>query len=82
MQNYLDSRNIGKKYILSNRDSESVVIGSLMSNTVEIEEILLYLRPEDFDFEVNRKIFACMINLHKKGVSIDPIIVLDALEKK
>lgn len=81
MQNYLDNENIGKKCIISNRDSESVVIGSLLSNTAQIEKVLLYLRPEDFDFEVNRKIFACMINLHRKGVSIDPIIVFEELEK-
>lgn len=68
MQIAVNSRNIVKKYILSNRDSESIVIGSLLNNTAQIEKVLLYLRPEDFDFEVNRKIFTCMIDLYQKGV--------------
>ncbi|ABH02420.1 hypothetical protein BAPKO_4530 (plasmid) [Borreliella afzelii PKo] len=81
MQIAVNNKNIGKKYILSNRDSENIVIGSLLNNTAQIEKVLLYLSPEDFDFDVNRKIFSCMVNLHQKGVSIDPIIVLDALVK-
>ncbi|WP_215538931.1 replicative DNA helicase [Borreliella bavariensis] len=81
MQIKVNNKNIGKKYILSNRDSENIVIGSLLNNTAQIEKVLLYLSPEDFDFDVNKKIFSCMVNLHQKGVSIDPIIVLDNLVK-
>lgn len=82
MQNCVNSTNVAKKFNLSNLDSESIVIGSLLNNTVEIEEVLLYLRPEDFFGTVNQKIFACMIDLHQKGLSIDPNIVLEELEKE
>lgn len=82
MQNCVNSTNAAKKFNLSNLDSESIVIGSLLNNTVEIEEVLLYLRPEDFFGTVNQKIFACMIDLHQKGLSIDPNIVLEELEKE
>lgn len=81
MEITVNNKNIGKKYILSNRDSENIVIGSLLNNTAQIEKVLQYLSPEDFDFDVNRKIFSCMVDLHQKGVSIDPTIVLDDLMK-
>ncbi len=29
------------------------------NNTDQLEKVLLYLRPEDFDFYVNRKLFVC-----------------------
>ncbi|WNZ74038.1 DnaB-like helicase N-terminal domain-containing protein [Borreliella garinii] len=77
--NYL--KNAAKKFNLSNLDSESIVIGSLLNNTVEIEEVLLHLRAGDFSSTVNQKIFSCIVDLHRKGSSIDPIIVFDALEK-
>ncbi|WP_421136375.1 DnaB-like helicase N-terminal domain-containing protein (plasmid) [Borreliella yangtzensis] len=82
MQNCVNSKDIIEKFNLSNLDSESIVIGSLLNNTVEIEEVILYLRPEDFSGTVNQKVFACMIDLHQKGLSIDPNIVLEELEKE
>nr|WP_214646007.1 replicative DNA helicase [Borreliella spielmanii] len=70
-----------EKYSLFNRHSESVVISGLLNNTAGIEEVLLQLRTEDFYCDLHRKIFACIVDLHQKGVSIDPIIVFEELEK-
>ncbi|MCD2320838.1 replicative DNA helicase [Borreliella burgdorferi] len=81
MKEELLVKSIFEKHCLFDRDSESAVIGSLLNNTVKLEEVLFYLKPEDFDFDINKKIFTCMIDLHTKGVSIDPVIVLDKLTK-
>ncbi|WP_421114471.1 DnaB-like helicase N-terminal domain-containing protein (plasmid) [Borreliella americana] len=43
--------------------------------TVKIEKVLLYLKPNDFNFDVNKRIFACMVNLYTKRIPIEPIIV-------
>ncbi|MBB6043411.1 DnaB-like helicase N-terminal domain-containing protein (plasmid) [Borreliella yangtzensis] len=43
-----------------NRNSKSVVIGSALNNAVKIEEILPYLKSDDFDFDINKKIFSCV----------------------
>ncbi|ACN23904.1 replicative DNA helicase [Borreliella burgdorferi] len=77
----LFSRNIFEKQCLFDRDSERTVIGGLLNNVVKIEDISLYLKPEDFNFEINEKIFKCMIDLYTEGVPIDPIIVLNKLTK-
>ncbi|WP_080670666.1 DnaB-like helicase N-terminal domain-containing protein [Borreliella garinii] len=57
MKNNFGINDIIRKYSLFNRNSESVVIGSMLNNTVKIEEVLPYLKPNDFDFDVNKKIF-------------------------
>lgn len=82
MKNNFGINDIIGKYSLFNRNSESVVIGSILNNTVKIEEVLPYLKPNDFDYDINKKIFSCMGNLHAKRVSIDPIIVLDRACKR
>uniref|UniRef100_UPI002E17A3CE DnaB-like helicase N-terminal domain-containing protein n=1 Tax=Borreliella garinii TaxID=29519 RepID=UPI002E17A3CE len=66
---------------LFNRHSESVVISGLLNNPVEIEKVLLHLRPEDFYCDLYRKISVCIVDLHQKCVSIDPSIVFEDLEK-
>ncbi|WP_210377327.1 DnaB-like helicase C-terminal domain-containing protein [Borreliella garinii] len=81
MDNNLKIKDFTEKYGLFNRHSESVVISGLLNNTVEIEKVLLHLRPEDFYCDLYRKIFVCIVDLHQKGVSIDPSIVFEDLEK-
>ncbi|WP_418457475.1 DnaB-like helicase N-terminal domain-containing protein [Borreliella andersonii] len=46
-----------------------------------MEKVLLYLKPNDFNFDVNKRIFACMVNLYTKRIPIDPIIVFNELSK-
>ncbi|MBB6208500.1 hypothetical protein [Borreliella lanei] len=45
MKNEFFIKDVFEKRCLLNRDSESAVIGSLLNNTVKIEEVLLYLNP-------------------------------------
>ncbi|WP_215538080.1 replicative DNA helicase [Borreliella bavariensis] len=81
MTEHLKIKDFTEKYGLFNRHSESVVISGLLNNTVGIEEVSLQLRTEDFYCDLHRKIFACIVDLHQKGLSIDPIIVFEELEK-
>ncbi|WP_413226561.1 DnaB-like helicase N-terminal domain-containing protein [Borreliella bavariensis] len=46
-----------------------------------MEEVLLYLKPNDFNFDANKRIFVCMVNLYKKRIPINPIIVFNELSK-
>lgn len=78
---FVISKDTDGRNSLFNRESEGIVIGSLLNNTVEIEEILLHLRALDFYSVVNQEIFSCIVDLYQKGSSIDPIIVHEELEK-
>ncbi|WNY69097.1 DnaB-like helicase N-terminal domain-containing protein [Borreliella lusitaniae] len=81
MKNSFYIKEIIEKFSLFNRDSENIVIGRMLNNAIEIEEVLFYLNPKDFDLDIKIKEFllVCMLNLHKKGLYIDPIIVLTSL---
>ncbi|AEL19416.1 hypothetical protein BbiDN127_D0014 (plasmid) [Borreliella bissettiae DN127] len=50
------------EYSFFNRNSESVVIGDFYKQyCLKFKKLyFIYLKLEDFDFNVNKKIFACM----------------------
>ena len=62
----------------SNEDAERCVLGSVLLDDARFDEESK-LNPEDFELEMNRCIFRCMLALHGRYENIDRVTVAEEL---
>lgn len=70
---------------LNNLEAEQCILGCLLiddGNFEATEEIMLNLTVQDFYFDINKKIFQVMKSLFNKGIKIDFVSVMDAIERQ
>ena len=63
-------------------EAEQAVIGSMLIDPACIPEVIERIRPVDFYFEENRKIFETMFSMFTNGLKIDAVTVLDQLKNQ
>jgi replicative DNA helicase len=63
-------------------DAERAVIGSLMVNPAAIDEIRPILKSGDIYRDEHRALFDCVLDMHGRGLPLDPVTVQDELEKR
>ena len=63
-------------------EAEQAVIGSMLIDPACIPEVIERIRPVDFYFEENRKIFETMFSMFNNGLKIDAVTVLDQLKNQ
>lgn len=58
-------------------EAEQAVVGSILIDPRVLPDVTAELRPADFGFEINRAIYQAAIDLNSRGVSIDPVLILE-----
>ena len=72
-----------KKGLPSHNEAEQRALGAvLLEPAFAIPHVLGYLASEDFYQPAHKIIFEAMLTLHKAGVGIDPLTVIDAIGDK
>lgn len=62
--------------------SETVVLGSMMLDAIAISDATEILRPEDFSFDSNQRIYRSMLTLIERGQAFDGVTVMQELERR
>ncbi len=66
----------------SNEDSERAILGAILLDNALITQAVSILKPADFYFPLNRRIFAAMIALFEASKPIDPIMISEEIKKE
>lgn len=66
----------------ANLDAERFVLGSVMLDGNRYHELALSVEVDDFSLDRNRQIWAAMVGLAGRGVSIDMVTVADEFRKR
>lgn len=70
------------KPVPHSNEAEQAVIGSLLLDSQNINEVLDHVMPDDFFFRRHKIIFSEIVALHKNNKPIDPVILISKLESK
>ncbi|WP_020474058.1 replicative DNA helicase [Zavarzinella formosa] len=62
------------------RDAERSVIGSCLRENSVINDVLQYLKPDNFYFDAHQKIFQSIIDIYNEGHPVDLVILADRLK--
>lgn len=65
-----------------NIKAEEALLGSILINPDAIGEIVQIISPEDFYKNNYKLIYQEMLKIYEKGVIIDPLLLVNSLEKK
>lgn len=63
-------------------EAERAVIGALLLDSHRIDEVLDIVMPHDFYFSHHQTIFSEIVDLHKNGKPIDPVLLISKLDTK
>jgi len=63
-------------------NAEKSVLGSMMISQEAVAIATQTLKPEDFYFEIHKKIFECMLKLVRAGLPVDFVTLTDQMEKE
>lgn len=66
---------------MHNVDSEHAVIGAICIDGSCLHEVISMLTPESFHAPQNKLIYACVLELDKKGLEVELIAIADELER-
>ncbi len=70
------------KQMPQSAEAEQAVIGAMLIDPACIAEVIERIRPADFYFEENQKIFETMFSMFTNGLKIDAVTVLDQLKSQ
>lgn len=70
------------KPLPSSDESERAILGGILLDNALLDAASIELEPGDFYSPLNRRIFHAMLELHKRGMIIDPIIIGEELKKE
>ena len=62
------------------RDAERSVIGSCLRENSVINDVLQYLKPDNFYFDAHQKIFQAITDIYNEGHPVDLVILADRLK--
>jgi len=62
-----------------NAEAEQACLGAILLDPEAVQNVLRYIRPEDFYVNANREVFAGIISLYEKGQKADLITLTDEL---
>lgn len=69
--------------LLANPDSEMIVLGSMLCQPENIDDVIELLKPEDFFRKPHRAIYSTICRMYNRnGEPPDPILLSDYLESK
>jgi replicative DNA helicase len=63
------------------RNAEQAVLGSMMSSSNAVLDVVAVLKPQDFYQPAHEQIFIAATSLHQDGAPVDPITCRNRLEK-
>ncbi len=67
----------------SNEMAERIVLGSIVRHNRLLPEVLSSLAPDDFAFDVHRRIYECVQEAHgTRGSPVDLVVLAEALQRK
>lgn len=75
MNNNILDLNLNKDFSID--EIEKIILANAFNGCKEIEEIFLYLKPEDFDNSNNRSIFAVLEKLWAENKNIDVLSIIN-----
>lgn len=64
----------------SSEETERVLLGAVLLDNSLMEQIVIALDPEDFYSPLNRRVYNAMVELHKAGRLIDPILIIEQMK--
>ena len=73
--------NLFDKQPPSSREAEQSVIGAILLNPELCDEVALIIRPDDFFYEPNRKIYQTIIELWNESSTVDLTILVERLRQ-
>ncbi len=76
----MDSQMLSLKQMPYSLEAERAILGAIIVNPELIENVP-YLKPSDFYLDEHKVIYECMYDLAAASRTIDPVLVLEALEK-
>lgn len=65
-----------------NEEAEVSVLGALLLDNSLAYDVIQTLKPDDFHYEGNRRIFAAMLHLHENDSPIDPVLLREELRHR
>jgi len=64
------------------KKAELALLGSILLESEQIDEVALVLGPDDFYWQDHQWIYAAALDLHQAGKAADPVVVFDALNAR
>lgn len=71
-----------EKPLPSNEEAERVILGAVLLDNDVIDSVSLVLLGEDFYSPLHRRTYNAMLELRRKGSSIDPILIGEELKRE
>lgn len=64
-----------------NQDAEKGVIGSILINPLTCDDVATLVRPDDFYYDANKRLFKHLIEMYNTGRGIDLMLLQEQLER-
>lgn len=62
-------------------EAEQIVLASIIIDNDTIHSAMMYLTPDDFFVDTHRCIYSAILEVHRRGVDINPVTIADELKR-